>query len=104
MSTTDSARSKRGLEGGNLVSASIQQYIDSRDNHVSPSRLHSTLDDDAPITRLSAVGGLEAHLNAGDPTQSESAASRSSNRTLNRLDHENVDSTPQRPLRSALGA
>lgn len=104
VSTTDSARSKRGLEGGNLVSASTQQYIDSRDNHVSPSSLHSILEDDAPITRLSAVGGLKTHLNAGDPTQSESAASRSSNRMLNRVDHENVDSTPQRPLRSALGA
>ena len=46
VSTTDSARSKRGLEGGNLVSASIQQHIDSRDNHVSPSSLHSILDDD----------------------------------------------------------
>ena len=53
---------------------------------------------------VNVAGGLEAHLNAGDPTQSESAASRSSNRTLNRVDHENVDSTPQRPLRSALGA
>ena len=90
--------------GGNALHTSIQQYIDDRENHVSPSSLHSILDDDAPITRLSAVRGLEAHLNAGDHTQSESAASRSSNRTLNRLDHENVDSTPQRPLRSALGA
>ena len=43
--------------GGNLVSASIQQYIDSRENDEPPSRLHSTLEDDAPITRLSAVGG-----------------------------------------------
>ena len=90
--------------GGNALHTSIQQYIDSRENDEPPSSLHSILEDDAPITRLSAVRGLEAHLNAGDPTQSESAASRSSNRTLNRLDHENVDSTPQRPLRSALGA
>ena len=99
MSTTDSARSKRGLEGGNLVSASIQQYIDSRDNHVSPSRLHSTLDDDAPITRLSAVGGLEAHLETARPQIRRHALPESSNWDLNRVDLANVDPSRFYPFR-----
>lgn len=99
VSTTDSAKSKRGLEGGNLVSASIQQYIDSRENDEPPSRLHSTLEDDAPITRLSAVGGLKTHLETARPQIRRHALPESSNRDLNRIDLANIDPSRFYPFR-----